>query len=205
MKAYRFNFRHISVIFLITTLSLGGLSGCGNLARRSIQGHNSVPASSITETTASAPNLAPAEATKQVESAIAQNLPKEIGVPLKSVSCPPQEALKPGKVFDCKAQIDQGSFPVRVTVKDDTGSLNFKTKQILRLSAAETQLQQSIKQREKLDVKADCGAKVQLFQKVGEKFNCELKTPTGKAGSATITAISEEGKVDAQWKLQPGN
>jgi hypothetical protein len=210
MHADRFNFRHILAGFLSATLWAGGLSGCGNLAQSRNSGSTPASPSSASETAVSASGtvhstLAPEAATQRVEQAIAQNLPREIGIPLQSVSCPPQKTLEPGKVFDCHAQIAQGRFPVRVTVKDDTGNLNFKTRQILHLSRAENQLQQSIKQRDKLDVKADCGAKVKLFQKVGETFNCKLKTPTGQVGSATITAISEEGKVDARWKLLPEN
>ncbi|WP_421654663.1 DUF4333 domain-containing protein [Leptothermofonsia sp. ETS-13] len=152
-------------------------------------------------TGASVTSNEPLKATEQVEQAIAHNLPKEIGVPIQSVSCPDEIALETGKVFDCKAQIPQGNFPVKVTVKDAQGTLNFRTRRILLLSEAETQLQQSIKKREGIDIKANCGGKVKPFKRIGERVQCKLTQSDGKTGTATITVISEEGKVDAKWKL----
>ncbi|UBF29751.1 hypothetical protein K9N68_27095 [Kovacikia minuta CCNUW1] len=87
-------------------------------------------------------------------------------------------------------------------MKDAQGHLNFKTKQLLLLSEAEALLQQSIKKSKGVDVTADCGEKVRLFTKVGDRFDCKLTNPKGKPGTATITVISEEGKVDAKWNLK---
>ena len=141
------------------------------------------------------------KATQEVEQAIANDLPREIGVPVKSVECPNQPKLVPDQVFDCKAVIEPGSFLVRVTVKDAKGHLNFKTKRLLVLSEAEKLLQQSIKKSQNIEVKANCGGKVRLFKQVGDRFDCKLTNPDGKSGTATITVVSEEGKVDAKWKL----
>lgn len=139
--------------------------------------------------------------TQAVEQAIAQDLPREIGVPVKSATCPQQQNLEVGQVFDCKVEIEQGAFLVRVTVKDAKGHLNFKTKQLLVLSEAEKLLQQSIKKNQGIDIKANCSGKVRVFQKVGDRIDCKLTQPDGKTGTATITVVSEEGKVDAKWKL----
>jgi hypothetical protein len=139
--------------------------------------------------------------TEQLERAIAQDLPQEIGVPIQSVTCPHQEKLEAGKTFNCTAKISPGTFPVEVTVKNPNGQITLKTKQILILTEAEKLLQQSIQQRTGTTVQADCGGKVKLFQKVGEKFQCKLATASGKKGTATITVTKSEGKVDATWKL----
>lgn len=139
--------------------------------------------------------------TEQLERAIAQDLPQEIGVPIQSVTCPRQEKLETGKIFTCTAKISPGTFLVEVTVKNSNGQITLKTKQILILTEAQKLLQQSIQQRMGTTVQADCGGKVKLFQKVGEKFQCKLTTASGKKGTATITVTKPEGKVDATWKL----
>ncbi len=193
--------RLISIGVLLTVLTTGLTSGCSNLVRLPTQVETATKVDSSGVTGASVTRNEPVKAAEQVEQAIAQNLPREIGVPIQSVSCPDGVILEAGKVFDCKAQIPQGNFPIRVTVKDAQGTLNFRTQGILLLSEAETQLQQSIKKREGMDIKADCGDKVKPFKKVGERFQCKLTRPDGKTGTATITVISEEGKVDAKWKL----
>jgi len=154
----------------------------------------------VTETKSSV-ETGRSKTTQEVEKAITRNLSKEIGVPLKSASCPNQQTLTAGQVFECKAKIEQGSFLVKVTVKDPNGQLNFRTKQLLVLSEAEKLLQQSIKKSKGIDIKADCGDKVRLFTKVGDRFDCKLIDPNGKKGTATITVINEEGKVDAKWRM----
>lgn len=196
MTAFQLNRGRMPFSCLLILLALGIISGCTGKSDGNSGG--SAPSGAIN---AGSSNNAGGDISYKVEQAIAQNLPKEIGVPIQSVSCPDQVLLAAGTSFDCDAKIAQGRFPVKVTVKDAQGNLNFRTKQILLLSEAETKLQQSIKKSEKLDVKADCGGKVKLFKKVGEKFQCKLKTTDGKTGTATITPISEEGKVDAKWKI----
>jgi hypothetical protein len=198
MFSQNLNFRQISYAFLLITLIIGFVPGCKNSVGHIAQTNDKLAAGSVTETGVPAKGVIEGN---EVEQAIAAKLPQKIGVPIKSVSCPNKEVLQPGKVFECKAQIAQGSFPIRITVKDAQGNLNFKTKQILLLPEAETQLQQSVKAHEKVDVKAECGDKIKLFQKVGEQFSCKLVKPDGKTGTATIKVISEEGKVDAKWKL----
>ncbi len=143
------------------------------------------------------------ETTKRLEQAIAQYLPNELGVPIQSVSCPARSMLIAGNVFDCQAKIAEGSFPVKVTVKNAEGQVTLKTQQILRLSEAEAKLQQSIKQREGREMKANCGGKVKIVKKAGETFQCKLTDSSGKVGTATMTVTSKEGKVDAKWKI-PG-
>ncbi len=138
----------------------------------------------------------------QVEQAIAAYLPKEVGVPLQSVACPPTVKLEVGKVFACNVKIAEGTFPVNVTVKDASGLLTLKTRQILLLPEAEKELQESIKKRDRIDVKANCGnRKVKIPQKIGETFQCKLTGKDGKKGTATLTVTSKEGKVDAKWQI----
>lgn len=141
------------------------------------------------------------ETRKRLELAIAQYLPQELGVPIQSVSCPAPTIVIPGNVFDCKAKITEGTFPVKVTVKNAEGQVTLKTQQILLLSEAEAKLQQSIKQREGREMKANCGGKVKIVKKVGETFQCKLTDSSGKTGTATMTVTSKEGKVDANWKI----
>lgn len=142
------------------------------------------------------------EVTTAIEKALTSNLSKQLGVPVKSVTCPSQEKLAAGLSFDCNAEIAEGTFPVNVTMKDTQGRFSLKTRQLVLLARVESLLQDAIKQQNKLDVKANCGdGKVKFFQKVGETFTCKLTNPSGKMGSATVTITSEEGNVDAKWSV----
>jgi hypothetical protein len=185
----------------IPALLIAVLSGCSGSPVSTNNGPAKETSPPSPTATQPSPENNSSKTTQEVEQAIANDLPKEIGVPIKSVDCPNQKKLVPDQVFDCKAAIEPGSFLVRVTVKDAKGHLNFKTKRLLVLSEAEKLLQQSIKKSQNIEVKADCGDKVRLFKKVGDRFDCKLSNPSGKIGTATITVVNEEGKVDAKWKL----
>jgi hypothetical protein len=186
-----------SLLILLSSLVLG-LNSCAS--NRQPQGTRS-PTQNSAESGLNVGNREPQETTRRLEQAITQYLPQEIGLPIQSVTCPAQTILIPGNVFDCDVKITEGTFPVKVTVKNAEGQVTLKTRQILLLPAAEAKLQQSIKQREGLEMKANCGGKVKIVKKVGETFQCKLTGSSGKTGSATMTVTSREGKVDAKWKI----
>ncbi|MCS6812093.1 MAG: DUF4333 domain-containing protein [Cyanobacteria bacterium] len=140
--------------------------------------------------------------TKKLESAASDLVAKEIGAEVKSFSCPNVEKLEAGKTFDCDTEIAAGSFPVTVTLSDDQGAFNVQTKNLLILKKAENLLKDGIKQRNDLDVTADCGQDFYIFKQVGDTYECKLSSTDGKSGVAVLKVTDVEGGVDISYSLK---
>lgn len=140
--------------------------------------------------------------TKKLESAASDLVAKEIGTEVKSFSCPNVEKLEAGKKFDCDAEIAAGSFPVTVTLNDDQGAFNIQTKNLLILKKAENLLKDGIKQRNNLDVTADCGQDFYIFKQIGDTHECKLSSTDGKSGKAVLKVTDLEGGVDISYSLK---
>ncbi len=136
---------------------------------------------------------------KRVEDQLKEKLTQGIGADT-TVTCP--ESAKLGADFDCDATAEDKTFQVAITNSKDTGAFEFNTKGLLRLVPLEEQIQSTIKEKNKVDVTADCsegaGAKVKIV-KAGETFTCKVKTPDGKTQDATVNVEDDKGNV--KWKV----
>ncbi len=198
-------------VLLVASLAVG-LSSCGGDS--STSGSSPSPAASDQKSPAASPAAEikspepkkpegpKSELTKKLESSASGLVTKEIGSELKSFSCPNIDKIEAGKKFDCDAEIADGAFPVAVTLNDDKGSFNVQTKNLLILNKAETLLKDGIKQRNQLDVTADCGKDFYIFKAIGETYKCKLKSADGKSGEAVLKVTDLEGGVDISYKLQ---
>ncbi|BAZ53944.1 hypothetical protein NIES4103_66280 [Nostoc sp. NIES-4103] len=161
---------------------------------------------STTKSTADAPKKS--EIAQRVEAAIQKQLfaPNSALADVKSLSCPNEIVVIANSTFACKATAPQGTFKVLVTIKNAQGDMDFNTNGLLMLPVAEQFIQDTIKQKHKIDVAADCGSKqskIRLFKQVGESFKCDVTQLGNKIGGATITVEDENGQIKANWKIKP--
>lgn len=136
---------------------------------------------------------------KRVEDQLKEKLTQGIGADT-TVTCP--ESAKLGADFDCSATAEDKTFEVAVTNSKESGAFEFNTKGLLRLTPLEDQIESTIKEKNKIDVTADCsegaGDKVKIV-KAGETFVCKVKTPSGETKDATVNVEDEKGNV--KWKV----
>lgn len=209
MPRYSFDWVNPGFLVFAACLSIGlsiGLSSCSGPSATSVTAsptptQSEPQASPSIAPTMPSPSATSAQINRNLEQILTGELTKQLGgVAIGAVTCPAQAKFTAGTVFDCQAQISNGTFPVTVTIQDDKGNFTFKTKQIAMLPKIESFLQQGIKDKSGVDVKANCGGKVLLIKQSGQTVECKLIDPAGKPGSATVT-IKDENNVDAKWKL----
>jgi len=140
--------------------------------------------------------------TRRLEAAASPLVSKEIGAPLRAFSCPNQDRLVAGRTFDCQARVEEGTFPVAVTLNDNQGSFNVQTKNLLILAKAEKLLRDGIRERENLTVTANCKRRFYIFKQIGETYNCGLSTSDGRQGSAVLKVTDIAGGVDISYKIE---
>jgi hypothetical protein len=158
------------------------------------------------KSTADAPKKS--EIAQQVEAVIKKQLfdPNPALAEVKSLSCPNEIVVKADSTFTCEATASQGTFNVKVVFKNDRGDMKFNTNGLLMLPVAEQLIQNTIKEKHKIDTVADCGSKqskIRLFKQVGESFTCDVTQQGNKIGSATVTVKDESGQINAEWNIKP--
>ena len=83
-------------------------------------------------------------------------------------------------------------------MQNNEGRFNTNIKgQLLNLSKIEESLQQTIKEKAKVDVTADCGGKIRAV-KTGDIFNCQIKNKQGKTRDAQITVKDDKGQINVK-------
>lgn len=130
----------------------------------------------------------------QAEETLREFYTKQIGVPIESVKCPNNVSFKTGSTFECQATAQGVKFGIEVKIKNDQGGFTTSSKGLLSLAKLETLLQQTIKEKAKVDVTADCGGKIRVA-KPGESFTCDIKNDKGQVRKATITVKDEKGNI----------
>lgn len=135
------------------------------------------------------------EITRQIESKLTELVAANIGVPLEGINCPNKTERKAGDRFDCQLIAQGQTFLVGVELTDTTGKFKWNTKSLLLLSKLEEFIQQRIKDKDKVDVKANCGGKIRVT-KPKEEFQCQITDTQGQARTIKISVKDEQGNVD---------
>ena len=165
------------------------------------------PSPTSTTSSAGSPQPSPvagdgdkSEGTKAVESEIVNVLSPKIPSPITAANCPNVGKVETGTTLNCTATIAEGTFPVVVTF---TGAdANISPKKLLNLSAIEQKVVESIKSQNQIDVKADCGGKVKVFEDIGDSFVCKVTQPDGKTGTADVVVKTLEGGISFKSNIE---
>jgi hypothetical protein len=141
---------------------------------------------------------------KKVEDAISTGLKEQIGVEVKSVTCPEDRPIKAQDQFTCDVEVDDANFDglefvVNVTQEDDEGNISWEAEGLLSLDAIEKQVTDGIAQQLEVEVTTECGPAYKVAKK-GERFECKASDSSGVSKTILIEVTDNEGNVN--WKLQ---
>ncbi len=135
------------------------------------------------------------EITKQLESKLTELVAANIGAPLDGIDCPAKTERRPGDRFDCQLIAQGQPFTVNVELTDSTGKFKWNTKGLLLLSKLEEFIQQRLKEKDKVEVRANCGGKIRVT-KPNDAFTCQITDVQGQARTIKISVKDEQGNVD---------
>jgi hypothetical protein len=130
---------------------------------------------------------------------IKDELIKQTGLTVNSVTCPSEIKAKVGETFECKADTNAGNIPILAKTTDDKGGFKWNAQDFLNLKLAEDSIQTGIKQQLKTDVIANCGEPKYKVAKAGDKFNCEIEDQQKNKREVQVTVKDSEGTIS--WKL----
>jgi hypothetical protein len=137
------------------------------------------------------------EATRSLESRLRTVVAEAIQLAVESVDCPAETEAKAGNRFDCQMVVDGQTFTVVVERTDAEGQFRWNTKGLLQLAKLEQFLQQELKEKRALEVKAQCEGEVRVAQP-NETFECQVTDVQGNSRPVQVTVKDEQGKVDIQ-------
>ncbi len=135
----------------------------------------------------------------KVKASIKDGIKEQMGITVKSVTCPEKHEAKAGDSFDCTALAENDST-ITVTVKenDDKGNIRWdtaETKGVIDL----IQLQSAIVAKTVINGTVDCGGKFKAV-KAGETFECKAKDAKGNSATIEVTVKDRDG--DVRWKVK---
>ncbi len=134
----------------------------------------------------------------KLESNLKDVLTKGIGASAV-VKCPGSVKFVSGRKFDCQATAEGKSFLVEIKPTSNSGAYEFQTKGLLRLVPLEEQIVSTIKQKNGVDVTANCGGGKVRIVKAKEVFTCQVRAASGETKKATVTVEDIYGNV--KWKV----
>jgi Domain of unknown function (DUF4333) len=111
------------------------------------------------------------------------------------VRCPKQLPRKAGLAFTCTANLDVGTYPVRVTETTAAGRVHYQNAApllALDIARVETAIRKSIRGQRHLSSDVTCPAEV--IQKTGTKFTC-IASVNGERYPFAVTEVDGNGHV----------
>ena len=185
--------RWVSLVAVLSPIVL--LAGCTNQPQ--VVGNGNVsPRPSLTPTIAPSPEVtSKSPATQDLEKRLERAFTDMTKVPLDSVACPAQFAVKAGNRFNCQATSEGQTFAIAVELTNPDGQFQWNTKSLLVLSKLEQFIQSRIREKGGPDVTANCGGKIRIAQP-GDTFECKVMSTQAQARSAQVKVKDEQGRVD---------
>ncbi len=115
---------------------------------------------------------------------IRENVIRQGGLSLKTVTCPKNVPLETGRAFDCVGELDSGElFAIPAKQTDATGKVEWDvphTKGLLNLVKLESLFQETLQASEGKKLAIECGQGYRAV-KPGESFECQIKQPVGQS------------------------
>ena len=144
---------------------------------------------------------------EKLETEISQGLTTQTGLVTTAVTCPEDQTIEAGNVFNCEAALEGGqTLAIQVTQNDDEGNVNWSADEglanlrgLISSEALETQIAQGIAEQLNIEATIDCGAPYRILL-TGETFNCTATNNSGNSASVEVTAEDDAGNV--VWRLQ---
>jgi hypothetical protein len=135
---------------------------------------------------------------ESVKKAVADGVNAQLSLPIESVSCPPERAMKAGDAFECVATpVGGGRLTVSVTQDDAAGNVTWKvvkTEGLLDLKKVEESIVAGLKEKAQVDATASCGGRWKPA-KAGDTFDCVAKTASGEDVAIVVSATDGEGNI----------
>ena len=124
---------------------------------------------------------------------------EKLGLDTEAVECPKEAPIAPGTSFDCTVRVKpKGTIVMTVTVKDDTGNIDVKTKHNVILPAKLESEMNVWLGTQKVPGTADCRGEVHMA-KPGDQFTCALKGADGSTATFLVD-VAPDGNVS--WKVK---
>ncbi len=148
---------------------------------------------------------------EKIAQSIEQDVIKQGGISLKSVTCPPKIEPKADEGFECTGEMDTGyTFTIPVKQKDDQGTVSWdvpNTRGMLNLAKFETSIQEAVQGEIGTRPIIRCGGDGYKPVKPGQIFECKVevkdKPPIAKNAQPTKAVATQEAKAQSAKSNQP--
>ena len=143
-----------------------------------------------------------------IAQSIQQDVIKQGGISLKSVTCPPKIEPKAGESFECTGEMETGyTFTIPVKQKDDQGTVSWdvpNTRGMLNLAKFETSIQEAVQGEIGARPIIRCGGDGYKPVKPGQIFECRVDVKAKPAATRDPKA-TPAGATARGAKAQPGS
>jgi hypothetical protein len=133
----------------------------------------------------------------KIAQSIQQDVIKQGGISLKSVTCPPKIEPKANESFECTGEMDTGyTFTIAVKQKDDQGTVSWdvpNTKGMLNLAKFETSIQEAVQGEVGARPIIRCGGDGYKPVKPGQIFTCKVDVKPAAGAAAAKDAKAQPG------------
>ncbi len=140
-----------------------------------------------------------------VESTIEEQFADQAGIPVRSVACPQDVAIKVGSKFNCTVKAANGkTIEAVITQTNEQGGFSWNaTSGLISYDKVEGLIKTGLQNQENLAVTPSCGTPQTryIIAYSGEKFSCSATDPNGRKIPISVSVQSDDGKVVVNWTL----
>ena len=131
----------------------------------------------------------------ELEDRMRSQLEERSGAEVGSVDCPDGREVEAGDTFDCEATVGGQPVRLKVTQRDDEGSVDFATDQaILSPARVAEEIGAQLSAQTGVDLHVDCGGGEVLVRDVGATFECVAQGPDETAARVVGTVLDTAGQ-----------
>lgn len=140
-----------------------------------------------------------------VESTIKEQFADQAGIPVRSVDCPQNVAIKVGSKFNCTVKAANGkTIEAIATQTNEQGGFSWNaTSGLISYDKVEGLIKTGLQNQESLTVTPNCGTPQTryIIAYSGEKFSCSATDSKGRKIPISVAVQSDDGQVVVNWKL----
>lgn len=140
-----------------------------------------------------------------VESTIKEQFADQAGIPVRSVDCPQNVAIKVGSKFNCTVKAANGkTIEAIATQTNEQGGFSWNaTSGLISYDKVEGLIKTGLQNQESLTVTPNCGTPQTryIIAYSGEKFSCSATDSNGRKIPISVAVQSDDGQVVVNWKL----
>ena len=131
----------------------------------------------------------------KLEGRMRSQLEERSGAEVGRVDCPDDREAKAGDVFACEATVGGQPVRLKVTQRDDEGSVDFAIEQaILSPAKVADEVRAQLRAQAGVELTVNCGDEEVLVRDVGATFECTATDASGAPARVVGTVLDTAGQ-----------